>query len=57
MILNAFLEGIIAVLLGVGLVVLSKFYALPELDTEGTLLIGAGVGYILRELGPATPGK
>ena len=57
MVLNPFLEGLIAVAAGAGLVLLSKYFALPEFGTEGTLLIGAGVGYILRELGPATPGK
>ena len=57
MVLNAYLEGVIALALGVGLVVLSHVYSMAELGTTGTMLMGAGAGYVLRELGPASPTK
>ena len=55
MILNAYLEGVIALLLGAAFVVVAKVYSLPEFSTTGTMMMGAGAGYILRELGPETP--
>ena len=54
MILNAYLEGVIALALGVGLVVLSHLMNIAELSTPGTMLMGAGAGYMLRELGGST---
>lgn len=57
MILNPFLEGLIAVVLGATLVVVAKVAGVPELTGSGLMIVGAGGGYILRELGPATPGK
>lgn len=53
MILNAFLEGVIAIVMGVGLCVGAHYLATPELDTFGKMLLGAGAGYVLRELGTA----
>ena len=57
-VLAGFAAGaLLAVLLGAALIVAAKLLALPELDTPGLMIVTAGGGYILRELGPATPGK